>query len=157
MSTSNGSQAADQPRTAYLVKRLESALRSRLDAAVKPYGLTATQYTALAALRTSPGQSSAQLARRSFVSAQTMQEMVVALERRGLVSRAPSPTNRRVLRIDLSARGEAILRDLDDEVDDIEQAMLADLEPQHVETLRHALRACARRLAEQATAPQPPQ
>lgn len=123
-------------------------MRSRLDAAVKPHGLTATQYTALATLRTLPGQSSAQLARRSFVSAQTMQEMIVALERRGLVTRAPSPTNRRVLCVNLSERGQAVLRELDERIDDLEREMLADLRPEHVETLRHALRVCARRLAE---------
>ncbi|PRX47650.1 DNA-binding MarR family transcriptional regulator [Prauserella shujinwangii] len=133
-------------RTAYLVKRLELAVRARLDAAVRPHGLTTAQYTALTALRGGPGMSSAQLARRSFVSPQTMQELVVNLERRGLVTRSPSPDNRRVLGISLTDAGEAELRRLDEDVDEIERQMLADLDDEQVAALREALRRCTQRL-----------
>ncbi|WP_307849377.1 MarR family winged helix-turn-helix transcriptional regulator [Qaidamihabitans albus] len=148
--------SAEQPgdglvRTAYLVKRLELAVRARLDAAVRPHGLTTAQYTALTALRGVPGMSSAQLARRSFVSPQTMQELIANLERRGLVARAPSPANRRVLGIGLTEQGEAELRRLDHEVDEIENEMLADLDAEQVEALRQALRLCTQRLTTHGT------
>ncbi|TNC20462.1 MarR family winged helix-turn-helix transcriptional regulator [Amycolatopsis alkalitolerans] len=138
---------ADLPtRTAYLVKQLELAMRARLDAAVRPYGLTTIQYTALAELRRHPGLSSAQLARRSFVSAQTMQELVARLELQGLVRRKPSGRNKRVLQASLTAEGQRILAESDGEVDEIERDMLADLDPDQVTALRHALRLCTRRL-----------
>ncbi|PXY31606.1 MarR family winged helix-turn-helix transcriptional regulator [Prauserella muralis] len=133
-------------RTAYLVKRLELAVRAHLDAVVRPHGLTTAQYTALTALRVAPEQSSAQLARRSFVSAQTMQELVAGLERRGLVTRSPAPANRRVLRVRLTERGEDVLAELDRGMDELEREMLADLDAAQVQALRDALRLCTRRL-----------
>jgi DNA-binding MarR family transcriptional regulator len=135
-------------RTAYLVKRLELAVRGRLDSAMRPHGLTVVQYTALTALRRQPGLSSAQLARRSFVSAQTMQELMTKLERQGLVKRTPSDGNRRVLRLSLTDRGLAKLADTDPDVDEIEQHMLADLDDDQVEALRQALRLCTQRLTD---------
>ncbi|MFF5985780.1 MarR family winged helix-turn-helix transcriptional regulator [Prauserella flavalba] len=136
----------DSVRTAYLVKRLEQAVRGHLEAVLRPHGLTTAQYTALTTLRTQPGQSSAQLARHSFVSAQTMQELVTSLQRRGLVEKAPAPRNRRVLHISLTDQGEAALRELDDEVDALEREMLADLDAEQTAAFRAALRACSRRL-----------
>ncbi|MEU3272256.1 MarR family transcriptional regulator [Saccharomonospora sp. NPDC006951] len=133
-------------RTAYLVKRLELAVKGHIDIAVRPHGLTATQYTALTSLRNDPGQSSAQLARRSFVSAQTMQELITSLDRRGLVTRTPAPDNRRVLHVSLTEDGEAVLAKLDDEVDRIEADMLADLDAAQISALRDALGRCIRRL-----------
>ena len=51
-------------RVTYLAKRLESAVRRDLDAAMQAQGLTTPQYAALSILRRHPGLSSAQLARR---------------------------------------------------------------------------------------------
>ncbi|MBK1784643.1 MarR family winged helix-turn-helix transcriptional regulator [Prauserella cavernicola] len=135
-------------RTAYLVKRLEQAVRGHLESVLRPHGLTTAQYTALTTLRGQPGQSSAQLARRSFVSAQTMQELVTSLQRRGLVDKAPAPGNRRVLHVSLTDQGEQALAELDDEVDALEREMLADLDEAQVEALRQALRSCSRRLTD---------
>src|SRR4051794_2090760 len=57
----------------YLVKRVELAVRSRLDEVLRPGGLTTLQYTALTVLQRHPASlTSAQLARNSFVTAQTM-------------------------------------------------------------------------------------
>ncbi len=147
--TVNGQHRTEESapaRTAYLVKQLELAVRAHIDSAARPHGLTTTQYTALAALRRIPGQSSAQLARRSFVSAQTMQELIAALERRGLIARTQAPTNKRVLRIHLTDEGARLLDRIEVEVDDIERDMLAELAPEQVEQLRRSLRVCARRL-----------
>lgn len=135
-------------RTAYLVKRLELALRGQLDAAMRPHGLTVVQYTALTALERQPGLSSAQLARRSFVSAQTMQELTTKLERQGLIERKPADGNRRVLRLSLTELGRAKLAETEPEVDKIERAMLADLDEHGVEALRQALRQCTQRLTQ---------
>ncbi len=50
------------PSTLYLVERLELGIRAVLDDALRPHGLTTTQYTALTALAHRDGLSSAQLA-----------------------------------------------------------------------------------------------
>ena len=83
----------------YLVKQVELAVRARLDELLRPDGLTALQYTALTVLERHPDMSVAQLARNSFVTAQSMADMVAALEDRGLVGRHRDQADRRRLAI----------------------------------------------------------
>nr|WP_211177028.1 MarR family transcriptional regulator [Pseudonocardia acidicola] len=89
----------------YLVKQLELAIRAVLDDALRPHGLTTPQYTALTVLAHRDGLSSAQLARRSFVTPQTMHELVLLLERNGLVVRSRDTRNRRVRLVHLTDAG----------------------------------------------------
>ena len=60
------------PLLIYMIKQVELAVRARLDEIVRPAGLTALQYTALSVLERHTDMSSAQLARSSFVTAQSM-------------------------------------------------------------------------------------
>ena len=71
----------------YLIKQLELGLRPVLEDAVSREGLSAAQYTALTVLRRRPGLTSSELARRSFVRAQTMAETIAFLMKRDLISR----------------------------------------------------------------------
>jgi DNA-binding MarR family transcriptional regulator len=105
------------PRVSYLVKELERALRARIDEILQPVALTAVQYTALSVLSLHAGMSSAQLARRSFVSPQAANEMVSALERRGFIRRQGDSEGGRALSIFLTALGERTLARCDDQVD----------------------------------------
>jgi DNA-binding MarR family transcriptional regulator len=131
-----------EPRALYLIKRLELAVRARLDAALSEFSLTTPQYTALSVLRANPGLSSAQLARLSFVTPQSMNEMVNALERRGLVKRTPDPASGRVLRSALTAAGSRLLRSCDAQVDVIEAEMFHALADSGRAEFRAALHAC---------------
>lgn len=128
-----------EPSTLYLVKRLELAIRKVLDDVLRPHGLTAPQYTALTALGHRDGLTSAQLARRSFVTPQTMHEQVIALERAGLVSREADPSNRRLLRIHLTTTGRDRMRECADVVDDLEARVETALGPGHRDGFRDAL------------------
>jgi len=60
----------------YLMKQVELAVRSHLDELLKPAEITALQYTALTVLERHPDPTSAQLARNSFVTTQSMADMV---------------------------------------------------------------------------------
>jgi hypothetical protein len=68
--------AAQQPMLLYLVKQIELAVRSHLDNLLRPAGLTALQYTALTVLERHPDMSAAQFHRNSFVTAQSMADMI---------------------------------------------------------------------------------
>jgi DNA-binding MarR family transcriptional regulator len=135
------------PRTTYLVKQLELAIRAAVDAIVGEFGVTALQYTALSVLARHPGLSGAQMASRSFVSPQAGNEMVKVLERKGLINRTPDAANRHIKRINLTSAGQAVLSQCDARIDRLEASMLSPLEPADVETLRKALGACALSLA----------
>ena len=79
----------------YLIKQVELAVRQALDDVVGAADLTTLQYTALTVLERHPGITSAELARNSFVRAQTMAEMVTYLLGRGLVARERDEKNRK--------------------------------------------------------------
>src|SRR6202000_529864 len=70
---------AGDPTLLHMRKQVEVARRAQLDEIFRPIGMTALQYTALTVLERHPDLSSAQLARNSFVTAQTMADMVRAL------------------------------------------------------------------------------
>ncbi|MCW8378703.1 MarR family winged helix-turn-helix transcriptional regulator [Streptomyces justiciae] len=132
-----------QARVTYLVKQVERGVRTALDRAVREFGLTTPQYAALSVLARRGGLSSAQLARRAFVTPQAMNQIVGQLEAEGLIAREPDPANWRILRASLTREGERRLAACDAVVDDIENRMLHALDPEAVEQLREALLICA--------------
>jgi len=138
--------APQEPRLSYLIKQVELAIRADMDARARAQGLTALQYTALTVLARQPGMSGAQLSRRSFVSPQAGSEMVAHLERKGLITRAPDPDNRRVLRISLTEEGLQTVHECDAWMDEIESRLLAGLSPTRISALRATLSACERNL-----------
>lgn len=135
-----------EPRLTYLVKRLESAVRQNLDAVLSAQGLTTPQYAALSILGRQPGLSSAQLARRSFVTPQSMQVMVAAFVRGGLVERRPDPENQRILRMSLTDEGRTVLSRSQQAADQIERSMLAGLANARIRDFSETLQTCTRNL-----------
>jgi DNA-binding MarR family transcriptional regulator len=135
-----------EPRFSYLVGRLDRALRRRLEEAVRPHGLTVRQYTTLTVLRARSGLSNAQLARRSLMTPQSMNEVLTALATLGFVRREPDETHGRVIRTALTTAGADALAACDRAVDRLENEMLADLTAQDRERLLDGLKSCVRAL-----------
>jgi DNA-binding MarR family transcriptional regulator len=139
--------AAREPRLMYLVKQVELAIRSHLDDMFRPIGLTALQYTALTVLERHADMSSAQLARHSFVTAQSMADMITALEGRGLIERHRDRADRRRLVVALTADGRGLLDRYRDEVSALEARMVTGLAEEEIACLRHGLHTCHANLA----------
>jgi DNA-binding MarR family transcriptional regulator len=135
------------PRVSYLIKWVERGLRSELDAVLARHGLSTPEYTALSVLRERGGLSSAQLARRAFVSPQAMNQLVIALERRRLIERHPDAEHRLILRARLTRAGRALLARCDRAVIDVEASLLSGLSRSETAALRHALASCVAALA----------
>ena len=148
MTSTQELNTAHPPRTTYLVKQLELAVRAAMDAITGGFGVTSLQYTALSVLARHPGLSAAQMAKRSFVSPQAGNEMVKILEGKGLITRTPDARNRHIRRINLTSAGEAVLIRCDVLIDQLETRMLDPLRPADVAALRAALDACTRSLAD---------
>ncbi|MET0872331.1 MAG: MarR family transcriptional regulator [Paeniglutamicibacter terrestris] len=136
----------EQPRITYLVKRLESAVRRDLDAIMQQQGLTTPQYAALSILLANPGLSSAQLARRAFVTAQSMQVMVASFVRNELVERRPAEDNQRILRNFLTATGQDLLARCEQAAGHIEERMLDGLTEKQKIALRETMAHCVSNL-----------
>lgn len=144
--TTSATAAAD-PSLLYVIKQLELATRARLDDICRPIGMTALQYTALTVLERRPDLSAAQLARNSFVTDQSMADMVTALEARRLIVRHRDEADRRRRVIALTAAGRALLQKYRRQVDRIEADMLADLRADEADALRQGLEKCRSALA----------
>jgi DNA-binding MarR family transcriptional regulator len=144
--TDDPAQTRTRPSLLYMIKQLELVVRSHLDDIVKPSGITALQYTALTVLERHDGLSAAQLARDSFVTAQSIADLVRSLENRGLVRRERLPENRRELLIYLTDQGRALLAEHAAQVADLEQQMTASLSAREADRFRRTLNECRKRL-----------
>jgi DNA-binding MarR family transcriptional regulator len=114
-------------RLSYVIARLDRAIRRGIEERLAPHGLSVSQYTALSVLHNRPGLSNAQLARRTFVTPQSMNEVIASLEDAKLIRREVDQNHRRVLRARLTARGNRLFARLDEEIGDLEEEMLSGL------------------------------
>ncbi|HEY5181984.1 MAG TPA: MarR family winged helix-turn-helix transcriptional regulator [Dermatophilaceae bacterium] len=144
-------QSADDQSTTpstllYLMKQVELAIRAGLDDLARPAGLTALQYTALTVLERHPDLTTARLARHSFVTGQSMSDMVTTLLDRGLIERHRDPTDHRRLVIALTPAGHRLLRRMRPRVAALQDRMLALLSNEQTSELRHSLELCRQAL-----------
>jgi DNA-binding MarR family transcriptional regulator len=135
-----------EPRVSYIVARLERAIRTEINERVKPHGLTTLQYTTLSILERGGELSNAQLARRAYMTPQSMSEVLEALEQKGLVERSPHPNHRRVFPAALTPKGREVLEACNAAVDELEHEMLGALTPHQAKSLRAGLVSAVRAL-----------
>lgn len=124
----------------YVIKRVELAVRKNLDDVLEPHGLTTIQYTALTSLERHPNMTAAALARHSFVTAQTMGQLVRVLEERGWIERHADPAYVRRHLLALTPHGRRLLAELRDPVGEVERRMVAGVSVPDLTAARAALR-----------------
>jgi DNA-binding MarR family transcriptional regulator len=134
------------PTLTYLIKWMERRVRTELEAALQPLEMSVPEYTALSVLREGRELSSAQLARRTFVSPQAMHPIVVELARRNLIVRRTDPGHGRIHLVRLSERGQKILNDCNVACARAEARAFEGMSSGEAETLRKALERCVRTL-----------
>lgn len=139
-------RAPRRPLLIYVVKQLELATRAHLDRTLSGSGVTALQYTALSVLARESEMTAADLARASFVRAQSAADLVGALESRGLIERHVDAKNRRRMLISLTPRGEGLLEEFDPVVEGLDEKMLAGLDANERAEFRRVLAQCRRSL-----------
>jgi DNA-binding MarR family transcriptional regulator len=123
----------------YLVKRVQAALRAAMDDALRPIGLSVSQYAILEALLDADHTEStnAAIARRCFVTPQPATEMIANLTKIQLVNRGTHTTFPRMT-LALTRRGRTKCLEARKRVLDIEQRMLigqTETERKHLATL----------------------
>ncbi|MCS0498916.1 MarR family winged helix-turn-helix transcriptional regulator [Protaetiibacter mangrovi] len=111
----------------YLLKEASSALRGSMEEVLRPLGMTITHYSCLELLAQRPGLSNSELARGTFVTRQSMNVLLQALERDGFVERASEPPTGRALPTRLTASGRRSLDQASAAVRSVELRMLAQL------------------------------
>jgi DNA-binding MarR family transcriptional regulator len=126
----------------YMLKAAASALHSAMEAVLRPLGMTITHYACLELLAQRPGLSNSELARGAFVTRQSMNVLLLSLERQGLVIRPERAPAGRALPTQLTASGRRQLKTASAAVRRVEQAMLASMDPSEQDQMRRMLTAC---------------
>lgn len=132
-------------RLGYVLKQAQSALRTRMEAELRPRGLTVPQYSCLELLSSGP-LSNAELARGAFVTAQSMNSVVISLQERGLVAREDVAASGRRRPAVLTDAGRALLAEADGAVRRIEAQMIESAGAEEVDRVVDALAAIAQDL-----------
>ncbi|WP_144753826.1 MarR family winged helix-turn-helix transcriptional regulator [Curtobacterium pusillum] len=130
----------------YLLKEASSALRAAMEAVLRPLGLTVTQYSCLELLAQRPGLSNSDLARGAFVTRQSMNVLLQAFERDGLVSRPAAAPVGKALPTRLTAAGQRTLEQASAAVRGVEVRMLGGMSGEEQAAALSALRSMVRAL-----------
>lgn len=128
----------------YALKQAAVALRSAMDIALRPLGLTVPQYACLELLGQRPGVTGAELARGAFVTRQSMHEVLRGLDQRGLLDRPPAARQGRSLPTELTGAGRRQLAEASRAVRAVERRMVEALAPTARVRLREDLAACTK-------------
>ena len=130
----------------YLLKEASSALRAAMEEVLRPFGMSVTHYSCLELLAQRPGLSNSELARGAFVTRQTMNVLLQALERDGFVTRATEAPVGKALPTRLTPRGRRSLQKATAAVRGVELRMLGGMtDAEQADALR-SLRSMVRAL-----------
>lgn len=83
------------------------AMHREADALLQPHGVTANQFVLMSILAEGQELTQQELVRRASSDANTVRAMLVLLERSGLISRRPHPTDGRARRVALTDKGRS--------------------------------------------------
>lgn len=127
----------------YNLKITQHRLRLRLDAELSALGVTSAQNAALLAIAGNPRISNADLARAAFVTPQSMQGLLVNLEKSGLIRRSPHPEHGRVIMTELTKAGQKVVAAGTEAAHTVERQMLSRLSAREAALLNDLLKRCA--------------
>jgi DNA-binding MarR family transcriptional regulator len=136
-----GHEVALALRAAYL------ALHRQTNDCFTGDGVTADQFVLLAALAEGDAVTQQGLVRRVGSDPNTVRAMLLLLEGRGLVARAPHPTDGRARSVTLTAKGRRVYRKLWAQSEPLRAQLLAGFRPDEVTALLGLLRRVAEVLA----------
>lgn len=127
----------------YSLKITQHRLRQRLEVELAGTGVSVAQNAVLLAIGDNPQISNASLARAAFVTPQSMQGMLVTLERDGFIQRTPHPDHGRIIMTELTTKGKAAAEAGAIASEAVERQMLSRLTNDEAKLLGKLLQRCA--------------
>jgi DNA-binding MarR family transcriptional regulator len=125
-----------------LLREVQGAARQAMEEALRDAGLTVSQANVLVELAYGKARSNAELARIQSVTPQTMVEILVSLERRGLISRMTRPEGGRSMPAELTREGHSSVFTVHRAMRSVENRLLGTLSQEDVSRLRRLLEEC---------------
>jgi DNA-binding MarR family transcriptional regulator len=126
-------------RTIYLLRQTQLRIYAAMVELLGALGLTPVQYMVLSLSSREGGLSSADLARRAQITPQSMNEVITALHRKGLITRHEAPENRRILRVVLTKEGNRLLPECERQIDRLEAEYFRCFEKDELTAFRDLL------------------
>ena len=121
------SRPSVRSRVGYILKQAQHALRVWMDHCLRDLDLTTGQYALMVAVEEASRASGAELARRCFITPQSVTGLITRPLERGLIERAASRTHGRIIEISLTVAGRSRLLKAHAIVNEIEDDMLSGL------------------------------
>lgn len=112
----------------YLLRQAAGAQRHRMDRALADLDVTHPQFAVMTMLNAYPGASNADIARLALLTPQTVSVIIANLERAGTIKRMPHDVHGRILQIELTPDGRALLRRCRERVQKLEQELCSGLD-----------------------------
>ena len=110
----------------YLMKRVQLSIMYQVDKRLAEHGLTSAQWGPLMRMKVAGGGSTvAELARWMQVDAGAMTRLLDRLEKKGLCKRVRSTEDRRVVRVELTCKGETAIAEVPAVLAEVMNAHLA--------------------------------
>jgi DNA-binding MarR family transcriptional regulator len=141
----SGREVARALRAAYL------ALHRQTNDCLASHGVTADQFVLLSALADADAVTQQELVRRVSSDPTTVRAMLLLLEDRGLVARAPHPTDGRARCVTLTVKGRQVFRKLWIKSEPLRARLLTAFRPDEVNALVGLLRRVAETMAPRAS------
>lgn len=124
----------------YLLARARARLAKAIDAELAPFDITVSQGGVVLMLSTGRYATAADLVRDMYVDSASMTRMLDRLEKRGLIQRLPSTTDRRVINLQLTEDGVELAERLPALYSNVMDRYLHDFSKDEVGTLKILLR-----------------
>jgi DNA-binding MarR family transcriptional regulator len=148
-SSKPGKPSRSLEQEAYLsLRRTADVLARSTEGALKPFGISGTQYNILRILRGAgpKGLCCREAADRMLTHDPDVTRLLDRLERRGLIIRARASADRRVITVRITPEGSQVLAKLDKPIEACHRRQLGHLGPSRLAQLVKLL-ACARSAA----------
>ncbi|MFK7919099.1 MAG: MarR family winged helix-turn-helix transcriptional regulator [Ilumatobacter sp.] len=131
---------------------VDRSVQRELQHIVVRHGLSLPEYSTLSVLHATPELSNAELARRSLVTPQSMNEVIARLEQRHLVERRNHPDHGRILLTSVTEAGRGVIVGAAADVAAFEDELVDGIPADDVAQTKQVLTTVLSRLLERANA-----
>lgn len=105
--------------TGYTIKQVQHQIHTIMEDALRPLSLNLSQYNVLKSLESNSRTTGAELARKAFVTPQTMHTILMTMERKKLIARQSIDGNIKSFNISITETGRIALEDAEDALNNI--------------------------------------
>ncbi|WIW95411.1 MarR family winged helix-turn-helix transcriptional regulator [Altererythrobacter rubellus] len=138
----------DQDRLVFLLEELTRRLRRTFDTSLEQFGLTRTQWRALAYLYRTPGMTQTELAGQLELERASIGQAIDRLENLGLVERRSAEDDRRVWQVHLQPDAIDLLPKMRVEADQVYERLLEGIKDEDLEAFKSTLATMQRNLGD---------